>query len=129
MSPKNIADTDRHGSFRMANLSRARHAPRQSAGPARYACWSIEGEGNGETRDGQGLGERLRALVAEICHDPPYPSGDRRSRAGLQGRYLARSAHWPCLFRMVLAPRGRSEERRVGKEWVSTCRSRWWPEH
>src|SRR3546814_16311361 len=21
----------------------------------------------------------------------------------------------------------RSEERRVGKEWVSTCRSRWWP--
>src|SRR3546814_21111333 len=23
----------------------------------------------------------------------------------------------------------RSEERRVGKEWVSTCRSRWSPEH
>src|SRR3546814_14729744 len=23
----------------------------------------------------------------------------------------------------------RSEERRVGKEWVSTCRSRWWPNH
>src|SRR3546814_14426744 len=23
---------------------------------------------------------------------------------------------------------GRSEERRVGKEWVSTCRSRWSPE-
>src|SRR3546814_12551285 len=23
----------------------------------------------------------------------------------------------------------RSEERRVGKEWVSTCRSRWWPFH
>src|SRR3546814_17755205 len=22
---------------------------------------------------------------------------------------------------------GRSEERRVGKAWVSTCRSRWWP--
>src|SRR3546814_19945034 len=21
----------------------------------------------------------------------------------------------------------RSEERRLGKEWVSTCRSRWWP--
>src|SRR3546814_11927195 len=25
--------------------------------------------------------------------------------------------------------RGRSEERRVGKEWVSTCRSRWSPYH
>src|SRR3546814_13104333 len=23
----------------------------------------------------------------------------------------------------------RSEERRVGKAWVSTCMSRWWPEH
>src|SRR3546814_13229243 len=23
---------------------------------------------------------------------------------------------------------GRSEERRVGKEWVSACRSRWWPD-
>src|SRR3546814_10942857 len=23
----------------------------------------------------------------------------------------------------------RSEERRVGKEGVSTCRSRWWPDH
>src|SRR3546814_18002933 len=25
--------------------------------------------------------------------------------------------------------RTRSEERRVGKEWVRTCRSRWSPEH
>src|SRR3546814_11872710 len=25
--------------------------------------------------------------------------------------------------------RGRSEERRVGKECVSTCRTRWWPYH
>src|SRR3546814_18563679 len=24
---------------------------------------------------------------------------------------------------------GRSEERRVGKEWVSMCSSRWWPKH
>src|SRR3546814_11691976 len=26
-------------------------------------------------------------------------------------------------------PRERSEERRVGNECVSTCRSRWWPQH
>src|SRR3546814_9246501 len=25
--------------------------------------------------------------------------------------------------------KARSEERRVGKECVSTCRSRWWPDH
>src|SRR3546814_7736339 len=28
---------------------------------------------------------------------------------------------------MVTSVTGRSEERRVGKECVSTCRSRWWP--
>src|SRR3546814_13193220 len=28
-----------------------------------------------------------------------------------------------------LAGPTRSEERRVGKEWVSTCRSRWSPDH
>src|SRR3546814_13203537 len=30
---------------------------------------------------------------------------------------------------VVAAPRARSEERRVGKECVSTCRSRWSPYH
>src|SRR3546814_19017299 len=34
-----------------------------------------------------------------------------------------------CDGTMVLARIDRSEARRVGKECVSTCRSRWWPEH
>src|SRR3546814_17640927 len=29
--------------------------------------------------------------------------------------------------RIVIQFQIRSEERRVGKEWCSTCRSRWWP--
>src|SRR3546814_15404076 len=29
----------------------------------------------------------------------------------------------------ALCPFGRSEERRVGNECVSACRSRWWPHH
>src|SRR3546814_13271853 len=33
------------------------------------------------------------------------------------------------LTRAGIAPFGRSEERRVGKECVSTCRSRWSPYH
>src|SRR3546814_7125710 len=33
------------------------------------------------------------------------------------------------LFEEIDAPRLRSEERGVGKECVSTCRSRWWPYH
>src|SRR3546814_13981620 len=32
-----------------------------------------------------------------------------------------------ALGERLVARRGRSEERRVGKECVSTCRSRWWP--
>src|SRR3546814_14979778 len=36
----------------------------------------------------------------------------------------------PILRRIFFpAPSRRSEERRVGKEWVSTCRSRWSPYH
>src|SRR3546814_15586457 len=33
------------------------------------------------------------------------------------------------VHRVELQPCARSEERRVGKECVSTCRSRWWPYH
>src|SRR3546814_17177870 len=33
------------------------------------------------------------------------------------------------LIRLILNQIGRSEERRVGKECVSTCRSRWSPSH
>src|SRR3546814_11289925 len=39
-----------------------------------------------------------------------------------------RHAAWRVWFRDAVDA-GRSEERRVGKEWVSTCRSRWWPYH
>src|SRR3546814_19104343 len=32
-------------------------------------------------------------------------------------------------IKMLFHSPARSEERRVGNEWVSTCRSRWAPEH
>src|SRR3546814_16289141 len=35
----------------------------------------------------------------------------------------------PGSFRSIEQPQKRSEERRVGKECVSTCRSRWSPYH
>src|SRR3546814_19330768 len=38
---------------------------------------------------------------------------------------VERGGHW----HFQTAPDLRSEERRVGKECVSTCRSRWWPYH
>src|SRR3546814_12723463 len=43
---------------------------------------------------------------------------------------VASARHEPCdVFRCELRSHGRSEERRVGKECVSTCRSRWSPYH
>src|SRR3546814_16134691 len=46
-------------------------------------------------------------------------------RAGIdpEGRMILQAQ--PALY----TPDGRSEERRVGKECVSTCRSRWSPDH
>src|SRR3546814_3544749 len=46
----------------------------------------------------------------------------------------AETAHWEMNVRLKLdtrdtGPEPRSEERRVGKECVSTCRSRWSPHH
>src|SRR3546814_11773743 len=38
-------------------------------------------------------------------------------------------AHQPCNHEEVEWSFARSEERRVGKECVSTCRSRWSPDH
>src|SRR3546814_17235033 len=43
-----------------------------------------------------------------------------KGREAVEESYLRRLAEWP---------QGRSEERRVGKECVSTCRYRWLPVH
>src|SRR3546814_17484991 len=56
----------------------------------------------------------------------------RKLRAGL-GRTYGRDEEYRVFIRYTAMPdrleMGGSEERRVGKECVSTCRSRWAPEH
>src|SRR3546814_19103112 len=42
---------------------------------------------------------------------------------------LVKRGNGPEAFFGVAIAGRRSEERRVGKECVSTCRSRWWPYH
>ena len=37
--------------------------------------------------------------------------------------------HARALYELVARERGRSEERRVGKECIAVCRSRWSPYH
>src|SRR3546814_16688957 len=58
---------------------------------------------------------RLRALGRLA------PGGDRMA--------AARGAAFAAAVRVVDRVHGRSEERRVGKECVRTCRSRWSPYH
>src|SRR3546814_16291320 len=69
-------------------------------------------------------------LVAFLGLNPSvHQSGNSPAR---HGRITKQG---PCHARTMLveaawaAVRGRSEERRVGKECVSTCRSRWSPYH
>src|SRR3546814_5537241 len=81
------------------------------------------------------------ALVTGVqtCALPIWP-GRRRGRRRQQG--ILRPDGWLFpgqgtaahistrqLYRVVVEAAERSEERRVGKECVSTCRSRWSPYH
>src|SRR3546814_14565270 len=66
-----------------------------------------------------------RVVLGLKCVDErtanPYAGEETKSR-----QCLARQTHDPRRFP---AKAKRSEERRVGKECVSTCRSRWSPYH
>src|SRR3546814_21109367 len=60
---------------------------------------------------------QTRQRPGNIAQDKPGAGGQLVQRTG--------KAHIP----KIVGESGRSEERRVGKECVSTCRSRWSPYH
>src|SRR3546814_13358628 len=64
-----------------------------------------------------------RALQDRLLLDPHVALGSDDSPGGSHPRSAGTFAKW--IEEFVL----RSEERRVGKECVSTCRSRWSPYH
>src|SRR3546814_7944116 len=69
------------------------------------------------------LRNEIGALVGSSPNYPVNTSrGQRHHRQGVSG-----AAH--CCWLPGGPSSGRSEERRVGKECVSTCRSRWSPYH
>src|SRR3546814_13921361 len=79
--------------------------------------------------------EDVHALAVLVGKDraltPPAEAADQATGGQLR-RALAASRFDGDAAQLaeVLAPYGmRSEERRVGKECVSTCRSRWAPDH
>src|SRR3546814_16180923 len=95
---------------------------------------------------GHGLGDRARgdfgehhalqraaleqAALAQDLGDMPADRLALAVRVGRQEQMVGRLGRLGDGFDVLLVlldPVVRSEERRVGKEWVSTCRSRWSP--
>src|SRR3546814_12429268 len=84
------------------------------------------------------LAAALRYQADGADHHPPVhglahvvdgQGGHRHGREGFHlGPRLPGGLH-PGLDVDAGRVLARSEERRVGKEGVSTCRTRWWPEH
>src|SRR3546814_16316949 len=77
---------------------------------------------------------RDSAAIRELLPDsPPYtylvPAGDPVALAGAVSAHLHNTSAIDDRLANLVATfdKSRSEERRVGKAWVSTCRSRWSP--
>src|SRR3546814_4146634 len=72
--------------------------------------------------------EMLRARFHRVAHFEPEAtaSGDRFARDQLA---IEPCCAWRCDLVRKGDVRPRSEERRVGKECVSTCSTRWWTYH
>src|SRR3546814_15535355 len=72
-----------------------------------------------ENGEGEGAGQVIEKPLPVLAIGEPQGRGSalRLLRLGQRRQAPARRAD------------DRSEERRVGKEWVSTCRSRWSPDH
>src|SRR3546814_6913424 len=68
----------------------------------------------------------LPIFVAGVLEDEGY---EARNAADSDAALEAIAARRPSLVLLDVWLQGRSEERRVGKECVSTCRSRWSPYH
>src|SRR3546814_5548191 len=79
---------------------------------------------------------RISDWSSDVCSsdlpslsDPAPHSWPARLRADQVAPRRKRRDHGVLLPCPVSTAQGRSEERRVGKECVSTCRSRWSPYH
>src|SRR3546814_14999455 len=76
----------------------------------------LNGWGVGESHWG-GLGQKARVKAEWLIKLPDAFTAKQAMAIGTAG------------YTAALCVEARSEERRVGKECVSTCRSRWWPDH
>src|SRR3546814_12880511 len=72
---------------------------------------------------------RISDWSSDVCSSD-LPAAGLATTTAIRGPWPRRSQRsWVCLASCWSADPGRLEERRVGKECVSTCRSRWSPYH
>src|SRR3546814_14001879 len=93
----------------------------------RRPAWIDLADGGGEG-PARRSGEVQPLIFVTPSRRPEASCGNRRSSACVPGRSVGAFG----VFRLTISTpaRGRrSEERRVGKEFVSTCRFRWSPYH
>src|SRR3546814_19083582 len=69
----------------------------------------------------------IAGKVAVVCGYGDVGKGSAHSLRGLGARVIVTEID--PINALQAAMEGRSEERRVGEEWVSKCRSRWSPYH
>src|SRR3546814_12371590 len=70
-----------------------------------------------------------RAKLAAVIQTAPMNEAERSAYCREHGLYPEQLEAWKQAFEAMDEGSTRSAERRVGKECVSTCRSRWWPDH
>src|SRR3546814_16887783 len=73
-----------------------------------------------------GLGEEAEH---QRRRERPRLRGEVAAAKDAHAAFLEHLAFDGLLQRLARLDEARSEERRVGKECVGTCRSRWWPCH
>src|SRR3546814_19105833 len=93
----------------------------------------LSGKASGR-RPSRGAGPRGNSHVQASAAAPETAQafGRRGPRGGAGGGARSAPRSWACrgdARQCGAGDRHRSEERRVGKECVSTCSSRWWPSH
>src|SRR3546814_17164952 len=88
----------------------------------------------GERRLGQdrAAGSKARTAMPQIVSPDPPAVSFEQDRIAIDDALAAKLRQGDAAFRLARRPSGqrpRSEERRGGKGWVSTCSYWWWPEH
>src|SRR3546814_14616985 len=101
-----------------------RQPPRSTRTDTLFPYTTLFRSGRGPMAAALALGDADHQLARVIL--PPLAAEHGLER--LDRHFVAAHHHPPRRLRVVDEVE-RSEERRVGKECVSTCRSRWWPYH